>query len=286
MRRLMVTRSTAHNGQGAEALTYAFEELLGESKVAARRMLNDWFFYKRLENASWAGARTRRGGSMLDAAAVGAYLSECPRGIVIATIHLGDYLEGLHQILMRVRKKHVFVVRRKAWSESEQRAFARLAPKDLVWTVLRTGYGAATTSIRELRRGNVLIVFFDLPRSFGPTVDVDFLGHRASLVRGPAEMASIGYADVLPVFTHYTQTGGSIVEAMPVIAARSSARAARGRQVEEISQRLCKWAEQHIRRHPAQWANWLWIHEMLMRSGEHQRDVAAMLPDSKNMKNQ
>ena len=152
--------------------------------------------------------------------------------------------------------------------------------------MLRIGRGAAATAVRELRRGNVLIVFFDLPRSFGPTVEVDFFGHRASFVRGPAEIALLGDADVLAVFTHYDETGGSIVEAMPVIAARSCPQEARARQVEEMSQQLCKWAEQRIRRYPPQWANWVWIRELMMKSEGRQHDVAAMSPNRRIVKTQ
>ena len=285
MRRFIAGRSTAHHGPGTEAITYAFEKLLGESATAARKLLDDWFFYKQLESQSWSDGRASHGW-LLDAQAVGGYLSRCPRGVVIATIHLGDYLEGLRQLLGRVGQRQVFVVRRKAWSELEQRAFARIAPKGLAWTVLRTGRGAAATAVRELRRGNVLIVFFDLPRAFGPTVEVDFFGHRASFVRGPAEIALFGGADILAAFTHYAESGGSVVEAMPVIGARPSSRNTRARQVEEISQQLCKWAEQRIRRHPTQWANWLWIRELLMKSVERQRDVAAMSPDPGIVKTQ
>jgi lauroyl/myristoyl acyltransferase len=238
-----------------------------------------------MESQSWSNGRADRGG-LLDAQSVGAYLKECRLGVVIATIHLGDYLEGLRQLLGSVGQKQVFVVRRKAWSELEQRAFARVAPKGLAWTVLRTGRGAAATAVRELRRGNVLIVFFDLPRSFGPTVEVDFFGHRANVVRGPAEVALLGRADVLAVFTHYDETGGSIVEAMPVIAARPCPHESRARRVEEISQQLCKWAEQRIRRDPAQWANWVWIHELMTKSEELRRDVAAMSPKTSIVKTQ
>jgi len=284
MRRFIAGRSTAHHGPGTEAITYAFEKLLGESATAARRLLDDWFFYKRLENESWSKGRASRG-RLLDAQAVGAYVNECPRGVVIATIHLGDYLEGLRQLLGSVGQKQVFVVRRRAWSELEQRAFARIAPKGLVGTVLRTGSGAAATAVRELRRGNVLIVFFDLPHDFGATVEVDFFGQRAHFVRGPAEVALLGAADVLAVFTHHEESG-SVVEAMPVIAARPCSRETRARRVEEISQQLCKWAEQHIRRHPAQWANWLWIRELMVGPEQRQRDVAAMSPDSIIVKTQ
>ena len=40
-----------------EPLTYAFEELLGESAASARRLIHDWFFYRHLESDSWLDAR-------------------------------------------------------------------------------------------------------------------------------------------------------------------------------------------------------------------------------------
>ena len=68
------------------------------------------------------------------------YLDACPRGVIVATIHLGDYLEGLRQLrLVLSAQKRILVVRRKAWSEIEARAFARIASTDLAMTVLRTG---------------------------------------------------------------------------------------------------------------------------------------------------
>ncbi len=81
-----------------EPLTYAFEELLGESHAAARRLIHDWFFYRHLESASWTDPRHRPRSVLRDAARIGDYLSACPRGVLVATIHLGDYLEGLRQL--------------------------------------------------------------------------------------------------------------------------------------------------------------------------------------------
>ena len=41
-----------------EPLTYAFEELLGESAASARRLIHDWFFYRHLESDSWTRRAT------------------------------------------------------------------------------------------------------------------------------------------------------------------------------------------------------------------------------------
>jgi len=261
-------------------LTYAFEELLGEPADAARRLLFDWFFYRQLEAASWNGRVPHRRAELLDAARVGAYVAECPRGIVVATIHLGDYLEGLLQLRLACKwEKRVFVVRRAAWSAIEERAFARVASADVELTVLRTGRGAAAAAVRELRRGSVVIVLFDLPDRFGRTVEVELLGRHAHAVRGPAELAVLGAADVLPIFTRYDENGVVVVEAAPVVAARSVPRESHGARCREIAQRLWRLAEARIRRDPAQWANWLVVGEMLATSNRHRDDVGVTSSD-------
>jgi len=255
-------------------LTYAFEELLGEPKDAARRLLFDWFFYRQLEAASWNGGVSHGRAELLDAERVGAYVAECRRGIVVATIHLGDYLEGLRQLRLACKwTKRVFVVRRAAWSESEQRAFARVASTDVELTVLRIGRGAAAAAVRELRRGNVVIALFDLPDRFGRTVEVELLGRRAHAVRGPAELAVLGEADVMPIFTRYDDRGVLVVEAAPVVAARAVPRESRSVRHREIAQRLWRLAEARIRANPAQWANWVVIGEMLATADRHRDGV-------------
>lgn len=255
-------------------LTYAFEELLGESATSARRLLHDWFFYRQLEAASWRNVRSGHS-TLLDAAHVGAYVDECPRGIVVATMHLGDYLEGLRRFRLAPKwTKRVFVVRRAAWSELEARAFARVAG-DVDLTVLRSGRGAAVAAVRELKRGNALIVLFDLPERFGPTVEVEFFGRAVHVVRGPAELAVLGDADVLPLFTHYDECGVSVARAMPVIAATQTPRAQRERRIRAITQRLWRYADSFVRAHPAQWSNWSMVAEM-RAAPNRRRDDAAM----------
>jgi lauroyl/myristoyl acyltransferase len=123
------------------------------------------------------------------------------------------------------------------------------------------------TAIRELRRGSIMVVLYDLPERFGRTVEIEFFGRRANFVRGPAEIALLGNADILPVFTHYDATGASIVEAMPVIAARAVPAGERARRTADIAQRLCTLAEQQIRAHPSQWAHWSFVRELLSGAG-------------------
>ncbi len=266
-----MSRVLAHRllPKNLEPLTYAFEELLGESHAAARRLIHDWFFYRHLESVSWTDPRHRPRSVLRDAARIGDYLSTCPRGVLVATIHLGDYLEGLRQLgLAMSTTKRVLVMRRRAWSEIEERAFARLAEPSIALTVVRAGDGAQ--AVRALRRGDIVVVLYDLPRRFGRTVEVGFFGRRAHVVRGPAELAVLGHADVLPLFTHYDADGVSVTAAGPVIAAIASRPSDRAARIATITQRLWTMAEQEISAHPSQWSHWSLVRE-LVHEGVHER---------------
>lgn len=259
-----MSRVLAHRllPENLEPLTYAFEELLGESQASARRLIHDWFFYRHLESVSWTDPRHRPRSVLRDAARVGDYLSACPRGVLVATIHLGDYLEGLRQLGPAMSTtKRVLVIRRRAWSEIEERAFARLASRQVALTVVRAGDGAQ--AVRALRNGDIVVVLYDLPRRFGRTVEVGFFGRRAHVVRGPAELAVLGHADVLPLFTHYDADGVSVTVAQPVIAATASRRYERAARIATITQRLCTMAEREICAHPSQWSHWSLVRELI-----------------------
>jgi lauroyl/myristoyl acyltransferase len=242
-----------------------FEALLGEPSTAARALAIDWFFYKQLEREAWA--HDSAGGVLRDAARVGAYLNDCPRGVVIATIHMGDYLDGLRRLrLATAARRPIYVLRRRDDSTEEQRAFQRVVGADRAVTVLRTGTGPGVLAhaVRALRRGAIVVALYDLPARFGRTVPVRFFGRAAHFVRGPAELAVVGQADVLPLLCHYDAAGVAVAQAMPVIAARTMAAASRPDAVAAVTQQLCAHAEAHIRRRPGQWAHWNFIDELLM----------------------
>ena len=111
----------------AAQLQCRFETLLGETSAAARTLVYDWFFYKQLERDSWVGLTAVDPGVLLDARRVGDYLNASPRGVVVATMHMGDYLEGLRQLRLACSvERKVFVIRRREWSGAEQTIFDRV----------------------------------------------------------------------------------------------------------------------------------------------------------------
>jgi len=170
---------------------------------------------------------------------------------------MGDYLEALRQLrLVAPVERPIYVLRRGRASAAEQRAFARVAGAASL-TVLRGGesLGAA---VRALRRGALLVALFDLPARYGRTAPVTFFAHPARFVSGPATLARLGRADVLPLFCHYADDLRPVAEAAPVFAASCA---------EHATQQLCALAEQRIRARPAQWAHWSLLDELLVAPG-------------------
>jgi lauroyl/myristoyl acyltransferase len=248
----------------AAQLQCRFEALLGETSASARALVYDWFFYKQLERESWVRTDgSRDAGVLLDARRVGDYLNTTTHGVVIATMHMGDYLEGLRQLRLACSvERKVFVIRRREWSGAEQTIFDRIGAGTSL-TVLRRGRASAAIAIRELRRGAIVVVLFDLPARYGGTTAVDLFDRRANVVRGPAELSVVGDADVLPLFCHYDGAGAALTQAMPVIAAADATRADRAARVATVTQRLWKFAEAQIRRYPSQWAHWSLVDELI-----------------------
>src|SRR5262245_10323336 len=83
----------------ASQLQCRFETVLVETSAAARALVYDWFFYKQMERNSWVQSDLQRDSAvLLDAQRVGDYLNSRARGVVVATMHMGNYLEGLRQL--------------------------------------------------------------------------------------------------------------------------------------------------------------------------------------------
>jgi lauroyl/myristoyl acyltransferase len=196
-----------------------------------------------------------------DAGRIRAYLHDSPRGIVIATIHMGDYLEGLRQLrLVAPPGRPIYVLRRRGTDEREQRAFDRVGGSGL--TVVRSGRDSLTTVVRALRHGAMMVALYDLPARYARTVPVVFFDRPAAFVRGPAELAVLGDADVLPLLCHYDAALTAIASAAPVVAAAPVPRDRTARTA-SLTQHLCSLAEAHIRAYPSQWGHWSLIDELL-----------------------
>jgi lauroyl/myristoyl acyltransferase len=182
------------------------------------------------------------------------FVDRSERGILVTSIHGGDYLLGLLKLTSLLRRqRQILVVRRRSASDVEERVFRQFSCGRHTVAIIRHGEGRTLQLIRALRRGEIVVALCDLPGSYGPTTEVQFLGHTMRLVNGPAELARLGQADIIPVTCSRSVHGAMATCHSPI----------RNRAVDETCQLLARIAEDHIRQFPRQWQHWFHVPEML-----------------------
>jgi hypothetical protein len=249
------------------------QHILGESRQKSLGILRGWilhtvvsrFHWIRLANQGHTTVESCHSEQIfLDIQRVAAYLNSHRKGLIIATIHMGDYLAALATLGRNVfESRRILVVRNKAWSREEAKLISRFQSSQISVTIIRHDANAARKVLRELRKGSVIILLFDLSKTWGATTRVHFLGQPMDLVRGPAELALVGQADILPVMCHFDEHCKPVAEAFSVIRPAWPQDQALAVSVNQVAQRLADIADRQIRQHPEQWHHWQLVPQML-----------------------
>jgi len=252
------------------------QQVLGESRQQSLAIVNGWVLHTVVSRFNWIRLANRGPAAVsschselafADLQRVVTYLDSYRQGLIIATIHMGDYLSALFTLSRSVSgDRHVFVVRNKVWTREEEQLINRFQSKQLSVEVIRHDPSAARKIIRELRNGNIVILLFDLSETWGSTTRVNFLGKTMEIVRGPAELALVGRADILPVMCHFDEQCRPVAEAFPVIRPARATNQKLTENAQQTTQRLVDIADRHIRKHPEQWHHWQLVPQMLTLS--------------------
>ncbi len=179
-----------------------------------------------------------------------------PRSRIIASFHFGDFLYGLNKLIAaqpKTIRSHVLSQYRYSplFMDNMQRGFGHNAPTPS--TQLMIGQVTVSQLAALLRQKNrTLLMFADLPRAYGETVCVNFLGRQAQFPKGIALLALASRVPLLPAIcyqsgdSHYVELGKQIE---PTLMAGESMEAATVR----ITQQLISFFEYFLLQHPHQW---------------------------------
>ncbi|MAO41618.1 MAG: hypothetical protein CMK70_15870 [Pseudohongiella sp.] len=170
---------------------------------------------------------------------------------VLVTIHMGDFVGAMKRIAMHASpERSVITLKREQDSTALQHQFQGDIGQH---HVLLHGQYDPVQIVARLRKGNhTLNILFDLCDDFGETTEVDFFGYRARFVKGPALLAIMGKARILP-FVTFEQCGSSFIEMQAEIDVKPVYGERLDVACQRITQQLAKLAEAWIRRFPAQW---------------------------------
>ncbi|MDO8271443.1 MAG: hypothetical protein Q7U82_05900 [Gammaproteobacteria bacterium] len=239
-----------------EAVILGLSPLLHEPHAALRRLLQQHDFYfeynyaKRCEHDAAAESLPAQPRFVWpDREAYAALVRRHPGSRVLVTIHMGDFVGAFRCIAEQVEDgRTVMSLQRESRSPEADAPGAALHLQ-----VLRHGADAPAEAVAGLRKGDrSLGVLFDLRDDFGTTTEVMFFGCRAHLVKGPALLAIIGRAPIIP-FVTWECAGVDVIEMEDLIDTRVLHGESVGMAATRITQRLALLAERWIRRAPAQW---------------------------------
>jgi lauroyl/myristoyl acyltransferase len=256
------------------ALSSTLSIFLGEPVKESRRLAREWLYHyvknqKRFELAareSIAQARQRAEEiQMIDEIAVANFVNRIDTGVVLSTIHMGDYLHAMFKLFGALEPREVIVLRREAWSSAEQ-TIQKIENFGHRVTPVIANATAARTLLRNLRRGAIAVLLYDLPQRWGATAPVRVLNHPMQWVCGPTQLAMMARSCVLPFYC-FEHEGKSSCEFGELHDYRKMARSNR-EIIEHETQILASAAETYIRQFVTQWENWRLVEEMLVQGQE------------------
>jgi Kdo2-lipid IVA lauroyltransferase/acyltransferase len=225
---------------------------VGEIERASRRNFHHLgqALVEFLKMSDWDGAEVERrvelqGRHHLDAALAAG------RGVVCVTAHYGNW-ELLAARLVRAGYP-LNVIARPSNDPAIEGMIAAIRQRHGYRVIPRSSPSAPRLSLECLRRNELLGILMDQPAQ-GRAAVVEFLGHPASTVTGPAVLARRTGAPLVPVFTRRRGDGTHVAEFLAALEWETTSDPER--DILEVTSRLSQVIEAQVRRDPAQW---FWI---------------------------
>lgn len=206
----------------------------------------------RLPALTWAGAEAFRSAVSRDG-----------RPLLLATLHLGNYLHHLLALAPHLSwLGRVTLLRRTRDVQLEAPLLAWAESLGLQLRLLHSGEHPGRTALRALQQGEHVLLLYDIPPSFnvGRTVKTTLLGYPAALPAGPALLCRATGALLWP-FCVMPEGRRLILESLdpfPVISNEA---------VEAVTRALARFAESTILAAPGQWLLWAHLPEIWSRAG-------------------
>jgi hypothetical protein len=184
-------------------------------------------------------------------AAYRAWLRQNPGSRILVTLHMGHYREAFHWLAAEAEPgRRVISLQRERDDTGSQRH--RVDPR-LQHQVLGRGLETTASVVAALRGGDTtLAILCDLGPRFGATEDVTLFGQPSRLVRGPALLAILGRAPLVP-FVTLTRGGRDCIVMAPVIAPQLQSGETLAHGVQRITATLARCIEHWVRMAPEQW---------------------------------
>lgn len=189
------------------------------------------------------------------------------RPILIVTMHMGDFQLGFLKLVevCSPLKRQLSVFKMSAEDEREDillKAFGRFGAYP---QVLRANKEGGRLAFLALRSGHIVAMTIDLEVSVKTRSAVNFLGHPCYMQNGPATIALINRALILPVINFTEKSGQRVVKVHPYIDTLDVFTSLpMVKRVDLLTQQLAEQLEIWIRTWPSQVQAWFAIADTLV----------------------
>ena len=197
-----------------------------------------------------------------DCQCISSFFAHRKGGVLLTTIHMGDFLHAILQLAEIMGRDEIFIVRQKKPDDVEARVFAKLDGIGVRAKAIRSyETSAAIKVMRALTEGAIVVILFDLPESYGAGTSVRFFAHELSWVSAPSLLAKRTRSILVPFVSYRTPSGFFQCDVLEVH--DFSVESAANCDTNGLAQKLANIAEQYVQRFPEQWLQWPLIPEML-----------------------
>lgn len=187
------------------------------------------------------------------------------RPVLIITIHMGNFQLGFLKLATSIRsQRDIFVFKMSAANELEHRMFGEFGQHLQRIAALRTGEEGGRKAFMELRRGNVVAMAVDLEVHVTSRASVDFFSRPCHMQSGPATLAAMSNAVILPVINYVDASGQPVIQVEePLFAQPLTPAETLPQVVQRLTQRIAGLMESWIRIDPTQVHAWSSIAETM-----------------------
>ena len=267
LRTLFYLTATRRGGARAGLAPY-FERVLRLPRREAMRLDREAAFHDALAEMEWlslhsrslAGIRRDLGHVSVSAPEVLERLAARDEAVILAPLHMGPYVLGLLKTLLTFfPDRSLLVLRRRDDRPMETQVMQRIAefgiPVRFLTVTDRSGYLPA---IRFARHRAVIVVFGDLPPSYGRPAAMPVLGLPTAFAFGVETLAHLTGGTVVPLAVT-ARAGGSVVMPSTPFTVHGTDAQERDRVAEIMRRHI----ETTIRTWPEQWHHWARLPEFL-----------------------
>lgn len=187
--------------------------------------------------------------------------------LLIVTMHMGAFPMGFLRLVSMIEAgREVFVFKMSGQNTNETALFAAFESKAMALQALRPGEGGGRRAFMELRRGNVVVMAVDLEVNVTSRTPVSFLGRQVMMQAGPATLAALTGATVLPVINFYDAGDQPVLRIEePITAQPLHAGESQAEVIGRVTQGIARMLESWIRIDPAQVHAWSSLAETALR---------------------